>query len=110
MPGLLAIGDVTRLAGKRARIGKLRGALYRTWVRADASGRRWLSNSRRDRKQYSRGDGHTPTGCDGTVHHEKVLKETKGDKIAAARILGIGKTTIYRKLRQSSQNPIEPES
>jgi transcriptional regulator of acetoin/glycerol metabolism len=36
----------------------------------------------------------------------KALKETKGDKIAAARILGIGKTTIYRKLRQYSQNPI----
>jgi transcriptional regulator of acetoin/glycerol metabolism len=30
----------------------------------------------------------------------KVLEETKGDKIAAARILGIGKTTIYRKLKQ----------
>lgn len=36
----------------------------------------------------------------------KVLEETKGDKIAAARILGIGKTTIYRKLRKYSQNPI----
>jgi transcriptional regulator with GAF, ATPase, and Fis domain len=36
----------------------------------------------------------------------RALKETKGDKIAAARILGIGKTTIYRKLRQYSQNPI----
>ena len=36
----------------------------------------------------------------------KVLKETKGDKIAAARILGIGKTTIYRKLREYGQNPI----
>jgi DNA-binding NtrC family response regulator len=36
----------------------------------------------------------------------KVLEETRGDKIAAARILGIGKTTIYRKLRQYSQNPI----
>src|SRR5712671_5579646 len=35
----------------------------------------------------------------------KALKETNGDKIAAARILGIGKTTIYRKLRQYSQNP-----
>jgi two-component system response regulator HydG len=35
----------------------------------------------------------------------KVLKETKGDKIAAARVLGIGKTTIYRKLRQYGQNP-----
>ena len=36
----------------------------------------------------------------------KVLKETKGDKVAAARILGIGKTTIYRKLRQYGHNPI----
>jgi two-component system response regulator HydG len=36
----------------------------------------------------------------------KVLKETKGDKIAAARILGIGKTTIYRKLKQYNQNPV----
>lgn len=36
----------------------------------------------------------------------KALEETKGDKTAAARILGIGKTTIYRKLRQYSQNPI----
>ncbi len=36
----------------------------------------------------------------------KAVKETNGDKVAAARILGIGKTTIYRKLRQYSQNPI----
>ena len=28
------------------------------------------------------------------------LRETGGDKIAAARLLGIGKTTLYRKLRQ----------
>jgi DNA-binding NtrC family response regulator len=36
----------------------------------------------------------------------KVLKETEGNKIAAARILGIGKTTIYRKLKQYGQNAI----
>jgi DNA-binding NtrC family response regulator len=36
----------------------------------------------------------------------RVLEETKGDKIAAARILGIGKTTIYRKLKQYGQSPI----
>ena len=36
----------------------------------------------------------------------KVLKETNGDKIAAARILGIGKTTIYRKLREYCVNPL----
>jgi DNA-binding NtrC family response regulator len=34
----------------------------------------------------------------------KALKETKGDKIAAARILGIGKTTIYRKLDSTVRN------
>jgi transcriptional regulator of acetoin/glycerol metabolism len=28
------------------------------------------------------------------------LRETKGDKLAAARLLGIGKTTFYRKLKK----------
>jgi two-component system response regulator HydG len=30
----------------------------------------------------------------------RALRETGGDKLAAARILGIGKTTLYRKLKQ----------
>ena len=30
----------------------------------------------------------------------RTLEETKGDKLAAARRLGIGKTTLYRKLKQ----------
>ncbi len=30
----------------------------------------------------------------------RALRETGGDKLAAARILGIGKTTLYRKLRE----------
>jgi len=30
----------------------------------------------------------------------RALSETGGDKLAAARILGIGKTTLYRKLKQ----------
>jgi DNA-binding NtrC family response regulator len=30
----------------------------------------------------------------------RALKEAGGDKLAAARILGIGKTTLYRKLKQ----------
>jgi len=30
----------------------------------------------------------------------RALRETSGDKLAAARLLGIGKTTLYRKLRQ----------
>ncbi len=30
----------------------------------------------------------------------RTLLETAGDKLAAARILGIGKTTLYRKLKQ----------
>ena len=30
----------------------------------------------------------------------RALRESNGDKLAAARMLGIGKTTLYRKLRQ----------
>src|SRR5271168_3351608 len=30
----------------------------------------------------------------------RALQETSGDKLAAARLLGIGKTTLYRKLKQ----------
>jgi transcriptional regulator with PAS, ATPase and Fis domain len=30
----------------------------------------------------------------------RTLRQTSGDKLAAARILGIGKTTLYRKLKQ----------
>jgi two-component system response regulator HydG len=30
----------------------------------------------------------------------RMLRETGGDKVAAARLLGIGKTTLYRKLKQ----------
>ena len=30
----------------------------------------------------------------------RTLRETGDDKLAAARILGIGKTTLYRKLKQ----------
>lgn len=37
----------------------------------------------------------------------RALQETAGDKLAAARLLGIGKTTLYRKLKQydSGQTP-----
>jgi two-component system response regulator HydG len=37
----------------------------------------------------------------------RALREAGGDKLAAARILGIGKTTLYRKLKQY-QTEIEP--
>jgi DNA-binding NtrC family response regulator len=36
----------------------------------------------------------------------RALREAGGDKLAAARMLGIGKTTLYRKLKQyDAQNP-----
>jgi DNA-binding NtrC family response regulator len=37
----------------------------------------------------------------------RTLRETGGDKLAAARILGIGKTTLYRKLKQYNMEHVE---
>jgi DNA-binding NtrC family response regulator len=38
----------------------------------------------------------------------RTLRQTSGDKLAAARILGIGKTTLYRKLKQYHMEPVQP--
>jgi DNA-binding NtrC family response regulator len=38
----------------------------------------------------------------------RTLRETSGDKLAAARMLGIGKTTLYRKLKQYHVAQAEP--
>jgi transcriptional regulator of acetoin/glycerol metabolism len=38
---------------------------------------------------------------------KRVSSQTTGDKLAAARILGIGKTTLYRKLKQYHMEPAE---
>jgi DNA-binding NtrC family response regulator len=37
----------------------------------------------------------------------RALRETSGDKLAAARLLGIGKTTLYRKLKQYDSSSIQ---
>ena len=37
----------------------------------------------------------------------RTLRETGGDKLAAARMLGIGKTTLYRKLKQYQMEQVE---
>ena len=37
----------------------------------------------------------------------RTLRETGGDKLAAARMLGIGKTTLYRKLKQYHVEQVE---
>jgi two-component system response regulator HydG len=37
----------------------------------------------------------------------RALRETGGDKLAAARLLGIGKTTLYRKLKQYESRKAE---
>jgi DNA-binding NtrC family response regulator len=37
----------------------------------------------------------------------RTLRQTRGDKLAAARILGIGKTTLYRKLKQYHMGSVE---
>jgi DNA-binding NtrC family response regulator len=38
----------------------------------------------------------------------RALRETGGDKLAAARLLGIGKTTLYRKLKQYDSPSVPP--
>lgn len=38
----------------------------------------------------------------------RTLRETGGDKLSAARMLGIGKTTLYRKLKQYNMEHAEP--
>ena len=37
----------------------------------------------------------------------RMLRETSGDKLSAARMLGIGKTTLYRKLKQYKLDQLE---
>jgi two-component system response regulator HydG len=39
----------------------------------------------------------------------RALRETGGDKLAAARMLGIGKTTLYRKLKQYDPSSTQTE-
>ena len=38
----------------------------------------------------------------------ETLRKLNGDKILAARLLGIGKTTLYRKLKEYGINSPEP--
>lgn len=60
---------------------------------------------------YGSGEGMAPT--DELVPLEELerravlraLRESGGDKMAAARLLGIGKTTLYRKLKQYEATP-----
>ena len=39
----------------------------------------------------------------------RALREAGGDKLAAARLLGIGKTTLYRKLKEYEAKSTKPE-
>lgn len=38
----------------------------------------------------------------------RALRESSGDKLAAAKLLGIGKTTLYRKLKQYGAESVPP--
>jgi transcriptional regulator with PAS, ATPase and Fis domain len=38
----------------------------------------------------------------------RALRATEGDKVAAARLLAIGKTTLYRKLKEYARDPTAP--
>ena len=40
----------------------------------------------------------------------RTIRKLKGDKLMAARMLGIGKTTLYRKLKEYGiEDEVEPE-
>jgi len=59
-------------------------------------------------KPFSAGDGFAPLEDIEKRAIFQALRETDGDKSAAARLLGVGKTTLYRKLNayrlESSQS------
>jgi DNA-binding NtrC family response regulator len=40
----------------------------------------------------------------------RALRETNGDKMTAAQLLGIGKTTLYRKLKQYESNQLKSQA
>jgi DNA-binding NtrC family response regulator len=62
------------------------------------------------------GNGERPLDDDKLIPLDKLerrailraLQETGGDKVAAARMLGIGKTTLYRKLKYYESHPAAP--
>ena len=51
-------------------------------------------------EKHSEGDELVPLDILERRAIFRALQETSGDKLAAARLLGIGKTTLYRKLKQ----------
>jgi DNA-binding NtrC family response regulator len=51
-------------------------------------------------EKHSNGDELVPLDILERRAIFRALQETSGDKLAAARLLGIGKTTLYRKLKQ----------
>ena len=60
---------------------------------------------RRESAQDDDGTGRSKGGIVSIAEMEKhailgTIRQLKGDKLMAARLLGIGKTTLYRKLKE----------
>jgi len=96
-----APADRLRLAWKRARAGERHRARRRAGLRADRL--RWRSALQPAVPTTER----TPEKDEILPLEElerrailRTLRETGGDKLSTARMLGIGKTTLYRKLKQ----------
>ncbi|GEM_PF-595234 len=62
----------------------------------------------KDGKADGLGDGELLTMAEMEQRNiARALQETRGDRIAAARLLGIGKSTLYRRLKEYEKEGIE---
>ena len=97
-----------RLARQYARTGKRHGTRGRHGLRPHRSrGRSALEPALSEQRARSR---KRRTAAHGRTRRRAILRalrETSGNKLAAARMLGIGKTTLYRKLKQYQMEQVE---
>jgi DNA-binding NtrC family response regulator len=115
--------DAPRLAGQRARAGKLRGAGLRALLGpvlhlGDLPTQLQQQGLEARRAARHAGEPAGGSGAPGVktladLEREAILgaiRTLNGDKLQAAKLLGIGKTTLYRKLKEYGiADPLQEE-